>query len=255
MDQEEDEYSDRDASGEEDTDFVDVNLSSRVHGVALDPALNEQGGYSYHDGRQEMPYVYENGYSQASGYVRADDMATVSSTSPAHASSFSCCRSMLPQEGTAKDQHIPSRRTITILWEVTQTKPHMGTTLAGRISMTARFRTLTWTTMCTSQCLGRATPYTYNHQVPLMFLIMTRSMALSLCSPYCFLPRSPYRLCPKQVRLQVPMGQYTSREPVGLLRHHPREYIRMEDDRRRRSRRACRAPSSRPRVQSVTGSC
>jgi len=41
MEYEEDDYSDRDASGEDDTDYIDANLAERADGVALDPALSQ----------------------------------------------------------------------------------------------------------------------------------------------------------------------------------------------------------------------
>jgi hypothetical protein len=70
MDEDEDGYSDRDASGEDDTDFIDAGLSSRV---APDPALAEQGTTSNHNGYAEDLQQYDGGYAQGyDAYVSRD---------------------------------------------------------------------------------------------------------------------------------------------------------------------------------------
>jgi hypothetical protein len=66
MEHEEDEYSDRDASGEDDTDYIDANLAERADGVALDPALSLNDTPSHDVGYPGLPahaheYAQENG--------------------------------------------------------------------------------------------------------------------------------------------------------------------------------------------------
>jgi hypothetical protein len=55
MEHEEDEYSDRDASGEDDTDYIDANLAERADGVALDPALSLNDTPSHDVGYPGLP--------------------------------------------------------------------------------------------------------------------------------------------------------------------------------------------------------
>lgn len=60
MEYEEDEYSDRDASGEDDTDYIDANLAERTDGVALDPALSFSNPDPHHVGYPDLPLQNEH---------------------------------------------------------------------------------------------------------------------------------------------------------------------------------------------------
>lgn len=67
MEQEEDDYSDRDASGEDDTDFVEANLSGKANVVLLDPALAGPEGSVTQDLPQNVYRPPENRYPPEHG--------------------------------------------------------------------------------------------------------------------------------------------------------------------------------------------
>jgi hypothetical protein len=66
MEHDADDYSDRDASGEDDTDYIDANLAEKSDRVALDPALSQSDTNPYDVGYPAVP-TQEYGYADEVG--------------------------------------------------------------------------------------------------------------------------------------------------------------------------------------------